>query len=448
MSQLFVVGLNHRTAPVEIREALVLPSEDQKTGRFLQDMTGLCAEAMLLSTCNRSEVYGVLPRDCTSRQAIDDCLRRVSAHLVQAQPQAREHLYQWVGEGALRHLFRVASSLDSMIVGEPQILGQVKQAFRMAETVGTCGPVLSTLVPRSFAVAKRVRNETSIGRSAASVASVAVELAQQVFGNLADQPVLLIGAGKMAELCARHLREAGVREFAVLNRTLERAQDLASRVGAVAHPYSSLEEQLGQAAIVLCSSGSPQPILQADLIARVMRARRGRWLVLIDIAVPRDVSPQVGQLSNVYLYDIDSLSAVVSGNLSDRSRAAESAGTIVQEELQRVLERDRRNDVVPVIRALRERAQDIAQAEVAKVLPRLGELGDRERQLVGALADAVINKLLHSPLTVLKQGQDDQQRAALAEAVCRLWDLPQSRGLNRAAPKSELWPEPREACHE
>jgi glutamyl-tRNA reductase len=312
-----------------------------------------------------------------------------------------------------------------MIVGEPQILGQVKSAYKTAATAGTIGSVLNSAVPRAFAVAKRVRTETAIGQSAASVASVAVELAQQVFGELRGQPVLLVGAGKMAELCARHLREAGATDFLIVNRTLQRAQELAGRLGGgSAHELSELEPLLGRAAVVICSTGAPQPLLRAELLARVMKARRSRWLLLIDIAVPRDIEPSVGKLPNVYLYDIDALSAVVSGNLGERQRAAATAEAIVKEELLRTVSRDRTADVVPVIRALRERAQSIAHAEVAKVLPRLNGLGDRERQLINGLAEAVVNKLLHSPLTVLKQGAAESAGAELAEVVRRLWALP------------------------
>jgi glutamyl-tRNA reductase len=436
MSQLFVIGLNHRSAPVEVREALTHGVDDKVVQQKLQAARALCSEAMLISTCNRVELYGVLPPQATAQADVAAGLDKIAALLTQPQPAADKHLYRLVGQEAQHHLFRVTSSLDSMIVGEPQILGQVKAAYRTAASAGTLGEVLHHVVPRAFAIAKRVRSETPIGQCAASVASVAVDLAHQVFGALSGHPVLLLGAGKMAELCARHLREAGATDFLVVNRTLERAESLAQRLGGQAHGLGDIERLLGQAAIAICSTGASEPLLRAELVSRVMKARRGRWLLLIDIAVPRDIDPQVGKLSNVYLYDIDALSSVVSGNLSERQRAAVLAEAIVKEELQRTVCRERSSDVVPVIRALRERAQDIAHHEVAKILPRLNGLGERERQLVSGLADAVVNKLLHCPLTMLKQGSDDSVRAELAQAVRRLWMLPVPDGESPSALKA------------
>ncbi|MFO0580399.1 MAG: glutamyl-tRNA reductase [Polyangia bacterium] len=419
MSRLFVIGLSHRTAPVEIREALAHGVDEAVLQERLRAAAALCSEAMLVTTCNRVELYGALPESGCERS-----LDALASVLVQPRAEAGAHLYRRTGADALAHLFRVTSSLDSMILGEPQILGQVKSAFRIATQAGTVGPVLNAAVPRAFAIAKRVRTETSIGKSAASVASVAVDLARQVFGALSGQPVLLIGAGKMAELCARHLREAGATDFLVANRTLRRATELAERVGGSAYELDALPALLGRAAVAICSTGSAEPLLTVELLSQVMKARRGRWLLLIDIAVPRDVEPQAAKLSNVFLYDIDALSAVVSDNLGERQRAAADAEAIVSEELQRALSRDRSADVVPVIRALRERAQGIGQAEVAKVLPRLSGLGEREQRMVSGLVDAVINKLLHSPCTVLKQGAAEPRGDELADVVRRLWALP------------------------
>ncbi len=416
MSQLFVIGLNHRTAPVEIREALLQTQDraDPAQEQLLQ-AAALCGEAMLLSTCNRVELYGALPDDAAA-------LVQIEALLIKTSPQARQHLYRLEGEAALRHLFRVASSLDSMVVGEPQILGQVKAAYRAAASAGTVGAVLGAAVPRAFAVAKRVRSETAIGQSPASVASVAVDLARQIFGNLAGHPVMLLGAGKMAELCARHLREAGATDFVIVNRTRSRAEELAAQFSGSAHDLAELEALLGRVAVVLCSTGAPEPLLRAELVNRAMKARRGRWLLLIDIAVPRDVDPQAGKLENVYLYDIDALSEVVAGNLGERQRAAAAAETIVQNELARNAARMRSTDVAPLIRALRQHAQQIAKKEVARVLPRLGPIGERERILISGLADAVVNKLLHGPMTALKSSAEEQAPVGdLAEAVRRLF---------------------------
>lgn len=435
MNRLFVIGLSHRTAPIEIREAMVdahaagpdpvqTPTKNGEVLRQrLQSAAALCGEAMMLSTCNRVELYGALPQSIETNEA-GELLSRVEELFVQPLPQARKHIYRLEGEPALSHLFRVASSLDSMVIGEPQILGQVKAAYREARSAGTVGSVLGSVLPRAFAIAKRVRSETTIGESPASVASVAVDLARQIFGNLAGHPVMLVGAGKMSELCARHLYEAGATQFIVVNRTVSRAEELAARLGGSAHSLAELEQLLVRPAVVLFSAGAPEPLLRAEMLARAMKARRGRWLLLIDIAVPRDVEPSCAKLDNVYLYDIDALSEVVAGNLGERQRAAVAAEAIVQAEMQRAALRERSADVVPLIRALRQRAQGIAEAEVARVLPRLGPLGDRERALVAGLAEGVVNKLLHGPLTALKRSTSDGAAGLdMAEAVRRLWSL-------------------------
>lgn len=418
MSNLFVIGLSHRTAPIEIREALSIDGEALQ--RQLKQAAALCGEALVLSTCNRYELYG--------RVSDERALVEIEALIASKRPDAREHLYRHRGDAAVRHLFRVAASLDSMVLGEPQILGQVKQAFQAAQQAGTVGPVLSALLPRAFQVAKRVRTDTAIGQSASSVASVAVGLAGQVFGKLAGHPVLLVGAGKMAELCARHLREASADQFLVVNRTQKRAEELAGRLHGTAHDFSELESLLGRAAVVLCSTGAREPVLRLEMLQRVMKARRGRWLLLIDIAVPRDIEPAISELENVYLYDIDALQAVVTDNLSERQREASAAEKIVESELVRLQARQREGDVVPVIRALRAYAQGVAQAEVARVLPRLGPLGERERRLIEGLADGVVNKLLHGPLTAVKRGAAEAGGGSsaaldLTEAVRRLWPL-------------------------
>jgi glutamyl-tRNA reductase len=420
VSQLFVIGVSHRTAPVEVREALSLG--EQELREQLRAAAGLCGEAMVLSTCNRYELYGRLPGGDDGREQ----LLRVESLLTRAHSAARDHLYRLHGEQAVRHLFRVASSLDSMVLGEPQILGQVKQAFQLAQSAGTVGSTLGALLPHAFLVAKRVRSETAIGVNSASVASVAVSLASQVFGQLRGQPVLLVGAGKMAELCARHLREASADQFLVVNRTRARAEELAARLRGTAHDFGELEALLARAAVVLCSTGAREPVLRADLLARVMKARKGRWLVLIDIAVPRDIEPQAGELDNVYLYDIDALQAVVAGNLAERQREAAAAEQIIVAELARAAARAREGGVVPVIKALRAYAQGVAQAEVARLAPRLGTLGERERKLVQQLADGIVNKLLHPPLTALKRAAaepDANLGLDLAGAVRSLWPL-------------------------
>lgn len=434
--RLFVIGMSHRTAPLDVRELLARP--DDEVRKQLQQAAALAGgEALLLSTCNRVELYAALPDSLASPGGdLRALLQPFEDVLLSGTPSARNYLYHHVGEAALRHLFRVASSLDSLVVGEPQILGQVKAAYRLAQAEGTLaggreGP-LSALLPRAFSVAKRVRSETPIGRAAASVASVGVELATQVFGELRGHPVLLIGAGKMAELCARHLREAGADTLLIANRTRRRAEELAARLGGSAHDLSELETLLSRAAVVVCSAGAAQPLVSSEQVQRVMRARRGRWLLFIDIAVPRDVDPAVGTLDNVYLYDIDALSDVAAGNRAERERAAQQAEAIIEGEILRTRERQATADVTPVIKALRKKAEGIAQSELARVLPRLSGLSERDRALVSGLADAVVNKLLHEPLTALKRGAAAAAAAQRGEA--RSADRPEDRALASRGP--------------
>lgn len=431
MTRLAIIGLSHHTAPVEVREGVALTGDALRAE--LARLSAAGQEAMVVSTCNRFELYAAVP---DADGADDRALERVEALLLTRAPQARPYLYRLAGEAALRHLLRVASSLDSLVVGEPQILGQVKDAFEAAQAVGCAGPYLSRLLPRAFAVAKRVRSQTAIGRNSASVASVAVALAGSVFGSLRGHPVLVVGAGKMAELAARHLMQAEVTDLRVVNRTRARADALAQKLGGTAHDFWELEAQLCQAAVVLCSTGAQEPVLRHDLVARAMKARRGRWLLLLDIAVPRDVDPKVAELENVYLYDIDALQAVLANNLKERQREAEAAERIVAEELRELLQGERALGVVPTIKLLRERAQEAARKEVERTLPRLSAgVTEKDRQLVAQMADAIVNKLLHGPLTALKKdaaaaagpGGGIEEGAlppgSLVAAVRALWSL-------------------------
>ncbi len=437
MSRLFVIGLSHHTAPLQMRESLAVP--EGELPERLSQAAALCGEAMLLSTCNRVELYGALRDEAQLGQ-----LRKL---VTQTQPQAERFLYEKHGAEAIGHLFRVAASLDSLVLGEPQSLGQLKQAYRAAQDIGTTGPLLQALLPKAFAVAKRVRSETAIGENPASVASVAVQLAHQVFGSLHKQPVLLIGAGKMSELVARHLLQAEVHPLWIVNRTLARAESLAQQLHGEAHSFDKLESLLTRAQVVISSTGARDPVIRQDLMARVMKARRGRWLVLIDIAVPRDIEPQVGSLENVYLYDLDALQQVVSHGQAARQREADSARRIVQEELERHSRRERSADVSPVIRALRSYAHEVAAAEVAKVLPKLGPLTDKQKQLVSGLGPSIVNKLLHLPLTSLRQQAErtagEEGSTELSDAIVRLWSLDkqlaqQTEDVSRAEVDSAL----------
>ncbi len=424
MARLCVVGLSHKTAPVEVRERAAFP--DDALAAALKQAVAIAGvgEAMIVSTCNRVEVYaGVDGGDSA------EALRRLLVEARGLPASLRAHLYTHDGEPALRHLFRVASSLDSMVVGESQILGQVKQAFQTAEAAGTVGPVLSRALPRAFSLAKRVRSETEVARSSASIASAAVDLAAQIFGELDGREVLVVGAGKMGDLSARHLKAAGVGRLHVVNRTAARAAELAERLGGTPAPWEDLDRLLGTVDIVLCSTGAAEPVIRAARVREVMRARKGRWLFFIDIAVPRDVEAGVGAIENVYLYDVDALETVVAQNRAGRAREATEAEAIVDEELQRFRAQERTQAAVPIIKALRARFLEIATAEAQRTLGKLQSPSERDKAQVQQLAESIVNKLLHTPLTALKrEAQSAPDGGALSEAVRLLFELAEAEG--------------------
>jgi glutamyl-tRNA reductase len=416
--QLGIVGLSHKTAPIEVRERLAFAGDTLAEAlRRLVAVPGV-GEAMIVSTCNRVEVYAGI-EDAAAMEALTRFLIDERA----LPGELRAHLYAHDGEPALRHLFRVAASLDSMVVGESQILGQVKDAYAAALEVGTLGPVLQRAVPRAFQLAKRVRTETDVARSSASIASAAVDLAAQIFGDLRGRRVLVVGAGKMGDLSARHLKSAGIGELSVVNRTMARAVELAARLGGQAAPWEELDRLLQRVDIVLCSTGASEPVLRRDRVARVMRARKGRWLFFIDIAVPRDVDPEVGEVENVYLYDVDALEKVVAQNRAQRASEAAEAEAMVTAELQRYQEHELSLGVVPTIKLLRGRFLEVAQAEAERTLSRMGAANERDRQTVTAMAEAIVNKLLHVPLTKLKKEARDNPDSELAAMVRALFDL-------------------------
>jgi glutamyl-tRNA reductase len=406
--RLYVVGLSHRTAPVEVRERVAFSEEALPAA--LKQAVALpgVGEAMIVSTCNRVELYA-------GAEEADAC-DKLSHFFIEQRALAaslRTHLYRHDGEAAVLHLFRVASSLDSMVLGEPQILGQVKAAFALAAEQGTVGQLLGKLLPRAFSVAKRVRTETDIARSSASIASAAVDLAQQIFGSLKGRQVLVVGAGKMGALSARHLQQSiGNGELTVVNRTQARADALALALGGKAGAWEDLDALLGKADIVICSTGATEPIIGRARVEKVMKARRGRWLFFIDIAVPRDVAREVGEIENVYLYDVDGLEEVVAANRAGRAREADQAERMVQEEVRRFAALEKTAGVVPVIKAVRAHFHAVALAEAERTLAKLGE---GNRQQVTALAEAIANKLLHPALTALKTDDGEKLAAALVE---------------------------------
>ncbi len=411
-----VVGLSHRTAPLEVRERLVgRLAEPVPAVRGLVDAIAP-SEAMLLSTCNRVEAYLVGPDGATTDDA-----RGYLARLADGRDLA-PFLYERTGPEAVLHLFRVASSLDSMVVGEPQILGQVKDAYAAAQEAGTLGPELGRAVPRSFRVAKRIRTETAIAAGAVSVSSVAVDLAEKIFGSLGGRSVLLVGAGTMAEDAAARLVAVGGR-LLVANRSPGRAQDLAARTGALVRPWEALEAALVEADVVVCSTAAPEPVIRRPLVERVTRSRRRRPLFFVDIAVPRDVEPDVHQLPDVFLYNVDDLQQVAADHARERSREAEAAEVIVREELSAYDREMQTLEVAPIIAALRSRLDAVAAEELARTAARLQGLGPEERAAVEAMLRATVSKLLHAPIQSLRDTAGSERGEELASAVRALFGI-------------------------
>jgi len=417
---LFVAGLSHRNAPVELREQLAV--DEDKLRELLRDVaaSGVVREAIILSTCNRVEVYAVAEVPGEARAAT---FRQLCRHRGVETAAVEAALYTYAEGDAVRHAFRVASSLDSMVIGEPQILGQVKDAFALAQSCEAVGPALHSLFTQAFAVAKKVRTETDIARHAVSVSFAAVELAKKIFAGLEGKAVLLVGAGKMSELAARHLVEQGVFPVYVTNRTWARAQEMARALSGTAVPFDELPTALGAVDIVITSTGAPEPVVRRDMVQRVMHGRRGRPLFFIDIAVPRDVESSVDTLDDVYCYDIDDLKQVVDANIRERGREAHRAEALVEREVTKYLGRLGDVAVIPTIVSLRERLEAIRTGEVKRTLSRLPDATHETREAIEALSTAIVNKILHAPITKLRESSRAGSPRSWLELVHELFGL-------------------------
>ncbi|MFQ5898185.1 MAG: glutamyl-tRNA reductase [Candidatus Methylomirabilia bacterium] len=420
MAVLFVSGLNHRTAPIAVREQLAV--EEDKLRGILREvqLSGVLSEVTILSTCNRVEVYGVAE---LVNEARNLAFHHLCAYRGVAPAALEPSLYTKTDRDAVQHCFRVASSLDSMILGEPQILGQVKDAFAMARSCQTVGPLLHGLMTQAFAVAKKVRTETGVGHHAVSVSYAAVELARKIFGGLSGRPVLLVGAGKMGESAARHL--LGQRAFPVYvaNRTWSRAQELARALAGTAVPFEEVREILAQVDIVITSAGAPEPIVRTSDVQQALAARRSRPLFFIDIAVPRAVEPRINDLENVFCYDIDDLRQVVEANIRERLREAQRAEALVEREVGKFVARLQDLTVVPTIVSLREKLEAIRRGEVAKTLVRIPEAPPETRAAIEALSTAIVNKILHTPTVKLRDSSRSGRARRWTVLVSELFGL-------------------------
>jgi len=415
MMTILCLGLSHHTAPVEIRERLYLAPSALKAA--LNQRADL-PEFAILSTCNRLEIYAVAPAE-----NFDPLIALIENTSEAPLSSFESHLYRYSGTDAITHLLRVTAGLDSLILGEPQILGQVASAYEAARQQGATGPMLSALFRSAIRTGKRARTETAISRNPASISSVAAKLAQSFVPNLVSAQVLIIGAGEMAELAVEALRSRGVRRISVISRTLKRAGQLAARWDGQALTFDNLIEALISADVVISSTSAPHFIITPDRASAALSRRPHRPLVCIDIAVPRDVAPEVANLPNVYCYDIDHLQAQFDGAISEREQEVPRVETIIAEEVMAYQAWWQRQEVTPLITGLRAKADAIRRAEVDKVLRRLSHLSDSERGQIEALADSLVNKLLHDPTVRLKAKAQNGHAADYATAIRYLFGL-------------------------
>ena len=416
MLRLVAFGVNHKTAPVSLREQAAF-APDRLLDALRQITTlGGAHEATILSTCNRTELYCHLDPGEDQRAVAWFCeYHRLSHTLLEP------HLYVYPGDQAVKHAFRVASGLDSMVLGEPQILGQMKEAFATAHKAGATGKILNRLFQQTFSVAKQVRTDTAIGASAVSVAFAAVSLAKQIFSRLSERTVLLIGAGETIELAARHLKEQGVNHIIVANRTVERAQRLAQTCNGEAISLTEIPERLSDADIVISSTASQLPILGKGAVERALKIRKHRPMFMVDIAVPRDIEPEVGELDDVYLYTVDDLQQVVEQNMQSRQAAAKEADKIIDIQVVDFMQWVKSLDSVPTIRALRESAAALRDTELKLAQQRLAR-GEDPQKVLAQLARALTNKFTHAPSSALQQADQDGN-ADLLNAARKLFNL-------------------------
>jgi glutamyl-tRNA reductase len=414
--QLAIVGLSHKTAPVEIRERLAFNGDLVRTALTSLVSRQHVSEAMILSTCNRVEVVAESADDRLIREFLCDFHRIPHDDLSQ-------HLYSYRNAEAIRHVFRVASSLDSMMLGEPQILGQVKEAYRIASDAGTVGMHLSALMNRAFAVAKKVRSETGISQSAVSVSYAAVELARKIFGNLSGKVVMIIGASKMGELAAKHLKRAGVSSVLVTNRTFEKAVEMAQVFEGAAIPFEHFTDHIDRADIIISSTGAPHFIINRPLAEQIIHRRKNKPMFFIDIAVPRDIDPTVNEIDNAFLYDIDDLQQVIDSNVKERLKEASRAEEIVDTEVQAFCSKLQSREVVPTIVQLRDTLEKLRRDEIERNRRHLKDLSPDQQAAIDQITQSLVNKILHHPIAHLKQMAHDPDGPDVAALVRKIFNI-------------------------
>lgn len=403
---ILVVGLNHRTADVDVREKLAFNGPKLEEGLLRIKELPAIEEAIILSTCNRVEIYA----DVKGHEDASETLTTFLSEFHNLDRTAlKESLYFLKDEDAVRHIFRVSASLDSMVVGEPQILGQMKDAFDFALQKKTTGMLLNRLMKKAISVAKRIRTETKIAENAVSISFAAVELARKIFTDLSEKSFMLLGAGDMAELAARHMMNFNVREVIVVNRTFERGCDLANEFNGRAVRFEDFLKEMVHADIIICSTNAPAYVLRREDMQRVMKERRNKPVFIIDISVPRNIDPEINNIDNVYLYDVDDLQGVVEENIMERKKEAEMAEAIIQEEIAAFQKWISSLDSIPTVVALRNKAEEIKKDELDRLMNKFPELGEKERKAIEYMASAIVNKLIHPPTVAIKEDSEDRE---------------------------------------
>ncbi|RJQ18636.1 MAG: glutamyl-tRNA reductase [Nitrospiraceae bacterium] len=419
---ILVIGLNHKTAPIEVREKIAFDGPKLEEAISILKKSQVVRENIILSTCNRVEIYAGV-------SDVDSGVESIKGFLSDFHKVARDlldkSLYIHRESEAIRHMYRVASSLDSMVVGEPQILGQLKDAYEAALKHRGTGIILNKLMRKSVSVAKRIRTETKIAESAVSISFAAVELARKIFEDLSTKSFMLIGAGEMAELAARHLINNGVRNVLVTNRTQARAEELAHEFHGRVVPFESFVNELLHTDIVICSTGAPHYILMKDQVHKTMKERKQKPVFIIDISVPRNIDPQINDLDNVYLYDVDSLQGIVETNVKERAKEAQKAEKIVDEEIESFVKWNASLAATPTIVALRDKAEAIRKEELEKAFRKLGPLEEEKIKTIEYLTASIVNKLIHPPTAALKSAGEDKE--AMLDIVRKLFNLEAER---------------------
>ncbi|MBW1973276.1 MAG: glutamyl-tRNA reductase [Deltaproteobacteria bacterium] len=415
-----LIGISHKTAPVELRERLAF--SDKVINNSLNKLKLLpgIMESMILSTCNRVELLAVVEEKERGKSSLLDFLSYDRDVL---KEEFLSLLYELYGKKAVYHIFKVASSLDSMVIGEPQILGQLKEAYEVATRNGSSGLLLHKLMHRAFFTAKRVRSETKIGNNAVSISYAAVELAKKIFEDLSKRKVLVVGTGEMAELAVKHLISHNIGKIVVTSRSIERAKEFASIFGGNPISFDGLVEQLEEVDIVISSTASPRFIITYNMIKPIMKKRKNRPIFMIDIAVPRDIEPEVNRIANIFLYDIDDLQQIVEDNLKNRESEAKKAEIIIKEEVEKFFKWLENLNVIPTIKSLKEKWEDIRLKELNKTFSKLKDLSEKERASIDAMTKGIINKIFHEPATRLRRAELSANSTLYIEVIRELFGL-------------------------